>query len=48
VTQDMRERWPGWGYEAVGTTPEQFAAKFAVDLATYAKVIREAGIPLQD
>jgi len=48
VTQDMRERWPGWGYEPVGTTPEQFAAKFAVELATYAKVIREAGIPLQD
>src|SRR5712691_6444989 len=48
VAQDLRERWPGWGYEPVGSTPEQFAAKFAVDLATYAKVIREAGIPLQD
>jgi hypothetical protein len=32
----------------VGSTPEQFAAKYKADLATYAKVIREARIPLQD
>ena len=48
VAQDMRERWPAWGYEPVGSTPEQFAAKFTADLATYAKVIRKAGIPLQE
>jgi len=48
VTQDMRERWPAWGYEPVGSTPEQFAGKFAADLAMYAKVIRDAGIPLQE
>ena len=48
VTQDMRERWPAWGYEPVGSTPEQFAGKFAADLAMYAKVIRDSGIPLQD
>src|SRR5256886_10271563 len=48
VTQDMRERWPAWGYEPVGTTPEQFAAQFTADLAAYSKVIREAGIPLQE
>jgi tripartite-type tricarboxylate transporter receptor subunit TctC len=48
VAPDMRERWPNWGYEPVGSTPEQFAAKFAADLATYAQVIREAGIPRQD
>jgi tripartite-type tricarboxylate transporter receptor subunit TctC len=47
-TPDMRERWPGWGYQPVGSTPEQFAAKFKDDLATYAEVIRKAGIPLQD
>ncbi len=45
---DMLERWPGWGYEPVGSSPEQFAAKFREDLATYTKVIRDAGIPLQD
>jgi tripartite-type tricarboxylate transporter receptor subunit TctC len=44
----IRERLPAWGYEPVGSTSEQFAAKFRADLATYAKVIREAGIPLQD
>jgi tripartite-type tricarboxylate transporter receptor subunit TctC len=48
ATQDMRERWPAWGYEPVGSTPEQFAGKFAADLARYAKVIRDSGIPLQD
>jgi len=44
----MRERWSAWGYEPVGSTPEQFSAKFAVDLAAYAKVIREAAIPPQE
>jgi tripartite-type tricarboxylate transporter receptor subunit TctC len=48
VTQDMRERWPAWGYEPVASAPEQFAGKFAADLARYAKVIRDSGIPLQD
>src|SRR5438046_2696282 len=48
VTPDMRERWPAWGYEPVGSTPEQFAAKYKVDLASYANVIREAKIPLQE
>lgn len=45
---DMLERWPGWGYEPVGSTPEQFAVKFNEDLATYAKIIRDAGIALLD
>ena len=48
VAPDMRERWPAWGYEPIGSTPEQFAAKYKADLATYAKVIREASIPLQN
>jgi len=48
VAQDMRERWAAWGYEPVGSTPEQFAEKCKLDLATYAKVIRDAKIPLQD
>ena len=45
---DMLERWPAWGYEPVGNTPEQFAEKVRVDMGMYAKVIRDAGIPLQD
>jgi tripartite-type tricarboxylate transporter receptor subunit TctC len=48
AAQDMRERWVAWGYEPVGSTPEQFAGKFAADLARYAQVIRDSGIPLQD
>jgi tripartite-type tricarboxylate transporter receptor subunit TctC len=48
VTPDLLERWPAWGYEPVGSSPEDFAAKLASDLAMYAKVIREAGIPPQD
>jgi tripartite-type tricarboxylate transporter receptor subunit TctC len=48
VAPDMRERWPAWGYKPIGSTPEQFAAKYKADLATYAKVIREASIPLQN
>ena len=48
VTPDMLERWPAWGYEPVGNSPEEFASKVAADMAMYAKVIRDAGIPLQD
>jgi tripartite-type tricarboxylate transporter receptor subunit TctC len=48
VAQDLLERWPAWGYEPVGNTPEQFAARLAADTAMYSKVIRDARIPLQD
>jgi len=48
VARDMRERWPAWGYEPVGSTPEQFTEKYNADLATYARVIRDAKIPLQE
>jgi tripartite-type tricarboxylate transporter receptor subunit TctC len=48
VARDLLERWPAWGYEPVGSAPEEFAAKLAADMAMYAKVIRDAGIPLQD
>ena len=48
VAQDLLERWPAWGYEPVGSTPEEFAARLSSDMAMYAKVIRDAGIPSQD
>jgi len=48
VAPDLLERWPAWGYEPVGNSPEEFAARVAADMAMYAKVIRDAKIPLQD
>jgi tripartite-type tricarboxylate transporter receptor subunit TctC len=48
VAPDLLERWPAWGYEPVGNTPEQFGTQVVADMAMYAKVIRDAGIPLQD
>jgi tripartite-type tricarboxylate transporter receptor subunit TctC len=44
----VRERFPALGYEPVGSTPAEFSARFRQDLALYARVIREARIPLQD
>jgi tripartite-type tricarboxylate transporter receptor subunit TctC len=44
----IRERMPAWGYEPVGSTPEAFQAKFRSDLDLYARIIREAKVPLQD
>lgn len=48
LIQDIRDRMPGWGYETVGSKPHEFDKRFKSDLALYAKVIREARIPLQD
>jgi tripartite-type tricarboxylate transporter receptor subunit TctC len=45
---DIKERWPSWGYEPVASLPEQFAARFKDDVANFAKVIKTAGIPLQE
>jgi tripartite-type tricarboxylate transporter receptor subunit TctC len=41
---DVRERFLNAGVEPVGSTPEQFAAAIAADVARLRKVIREAGI----
>ena len=48
VAQGLVERWPAWGYEPVGNAPQEFAARVATDMSMYAKVIRDARIPLQD
>lgn len=45
---DVRERLTGLGGEIVASTPEEFGAKFKADLAMFARIIREAKIPLQD
>jgi tripartite-type tricarboxylate transporter receptor subunit TctC len=41
------KRLTAMGNEPVGSAPEAFAAKFRDDVARFAKVIKEAGIPLQ-
>jgi tripartite-type tricarboxylate transporter receptor subunit TctC len=47
-SKDLLERLPGWGYEAVGNTPEQFAERFRSDVALNAKAIKEAKVPMQE
>jgi len=45
---DVRERLTGLGGDIVASTPEEFEAKFKADLAMFARIVREAKIPLQD
>jgi tripartite-type tricarboxylate transporter receptor subunit TctC len=47
-SKDMLERLPGWGYEPVGNTPEQFAERFRSDMALNAKAIKDAKVPMQE
>ena len=44
----VNERFPALGYEPVGSAPDEFGARFRRDVALYARIIREARIPLQD
>lgn len=41
---DMKERLAVLGLEMVGSTPEECAAQFRMELAKWSKVIRAAGI----
>ena len=43
----MRERLVELGYEAVGNSPDEFAAQMKSEMVTWAKVIRSAGIGAQ-
>ena len=45
---DIRQRLPGWGYEPVGSTPEEFTAKYRQDIARYTKAIKDARVPQLD
>jgi tripartite-type tricarboxylate transporter receptor subunit TctC len=45
---DLLERLHIGGNEAVGSTPEEFEARFKADLAKFAKIVKEAHIPAQD
>ena len=45
---DVLERLRLTGNEAVGSTPDEFEQRFKADLAKFAKIVKEAHIPLQD
>jgi len=45
---DVRERLEATANEVVASTPEAFAPVFKNDLAKFAKVVKDAKIPLQD
>jgi tripartite-type tricarboxylate transporter receptor subunit TctC len=44
---DVKERLPALGFEAVGSTPEEFAARIKVETEIWGKVIRAANIKPQ-
>ena len=45
---DVRGRLLAVGQEVLGTTPEEFAAKYRENLAQFARIVKEGRIPLQD
>lgn len=45
---DVRDRILAMGQGIVGSTPEEFDAKYKAELATFARIVKEARIPLQD
>jgi len=45
---DLQARLRAMGNEPVGSTPEEFQAKFREDLTKFARVVKDAQIPLQD
>lgn len=47
-SHELKDRLPQWGYDPVETTPEQFAARYRADLANFARVVKEARIPMQE
>jgi tripartite-type tricarboxylate transporter receptor subunit TctC len=44
----IREKFQGFGAEPVGNTPEEFAAIYKADVATFARIVKAAKIPPQD
>ena len=45
---DVRDRILATGWELVGSTPEEFDAKYKADLAQFARIVKQARIPPQD
>lgn len=45
---EVRQRIESTGNESVGSTAEEFTAKFRADVARFKKIVQDAGIPYQD
>jgi tripartite-type tricarboxylate transporter receptor subunit TctC len=45
---DVRERLRGWVNEPVGSSPEAFDAFFRAEVAKFARVVKDAHVPLQE
>jgi tripartite-type tricarboxylate transporter receptor subunit TctC len=41
---DVKEKFAAIGFEPIGTTPEEFAARIKVDVPRWAKIVRETNI----
>jgi tripartite-type tricarboxylate transporter receptor subunit TctC len=48
MSPDVLDRLKAGGNEAVGSTPEEFDARFRADIAKFAKIVKDARIPTQD
>ena len=48
ATQEIKTRFTEWGYDPVGSTPQEFTVRYQADVAIFARVIREARIPFQE
>ena len=44
---DVVQRLGALGYEPIGGTPEQFAATITADIANYARIVKAAGISVE-
>ncbi|MBI2960439.1 MAG: tripartite tricarboxylate transporter substrate binding protein [Betaproteobacteria bacterium] len=47
-TPDVRDRLLAMGQVIVGSTADEFDAKYKADIANYARIVKQAGIPPQD
>ncbi|MPZ37234.1 MAG: tripartite tricarboxylate transporter substrate binding protein [Rhizobiales bacterium] len=45
---DVRARMDALANEVVGSTPDEFAVRYKADLARFAKIVKDAGIPQQN
>jgi tripartite-type tricarboxylate transporter receptor subunit TctC len=45
---DVRDKVHAMGADIVGSTPDEFQARYRADLAKFARVVKEAKIPLQE